>query len=296
MGFLWWIIVSWNLVLLTPHNQNKTPLTQTQASTRYTCNPYSSQSISTSCTSRYGVSQVDAVKRGREDEGNDDRGGNDNRSTSGQVGNAGGHLSSVKSAGGAETVVHGTVVSVRSFPSVSLGVDIRDFESSGHVGYSQVDAGANKLRNYYRYINLPFLRRKYFRYIDLLSYSTKWQIYEKKFCSFFVRSILSIAGGRRDGTFRVIVMTSGSGLLVSRGLRLDQTTSVRLVVVLGHSWNRRAPNSWSQTTLHAKNLIKGKFGLWSQIERRRLVQSLFGFRSQLTIVRSLSFSNYLFLY
>jgi len=43
-------------------------------------------------------------------------------------------------------------------------------------------------------IYLPL--RNYFRYIKLLLYSTKWQIYDKIFCSFFVFLILSIAGSR----------------------------------------------------------------------------------------------------
>ena len=104
----------------------------------------------------YGVPKVDAIRISRQEEGDDDG------STRRQVGDAGGGLGTIESAVRTQTSVDGDVVGVGSFPGVGLGVDIGDFESNGHVGNSQLDAGA-KLRNY-------------FRYIKLLSYSTKRQM------------------------------------------------------------------------------------------------------------------------
>ena len=91
----------------------------------------------------YGVPKVDAIRISRQEEGDDDG------STRRQVGDAGGGLGTIESAVRTQTSVDGDVVGVGSFPGVGLGVDIGDFESNGHVGDSQLDAGA-KLRNYFR--------------------------------------------------------------------------------------------------------------------------------------------------
>ena len=110
--------------------------------------------------------KVDALGISRQEESDDD-----DRSTGRKIGDAGGGLGTIESAVRTQTSVDGDVFGVGSFPGVGLGGDIGgDFESNGHVGNSQLDAGAN-LRNY-------------FRYIKLLSYSTKGK-FMMKFSALF---------------------------------------------------------------------------------------------------------------
>ena len=139
----------------------------------------------------HGVPKVDALGISRQEESDDDR------STGRKIGDAGGGLGTIESAVRTQTSVDGDVVGVGSFPGVGLGVDIGDFESNGHVGDSQLDAGA-KLRNY-------------FRYIKLLSYSTKRQIYDEIFCSF--RSLQLLDPGLGPSLFgRDLTLGYESGL------------------------------------------------------------------------------------